>query len=393
MKLLLIDSSEHPLPNALESTARAAGWEVLRASSYAEIDAAACHAALLAPPAPTGGAQGGPSDFHQLVQRLDDQHVPTLIFPGATLPLSIPPGEFVEVVGPDFSAAEWRGRFTMIERYQGQVQGLERELAVMQRLGRQLNDHFQDLDQEMRLAARLQRDFLPDIKDPIHGVRYAALFRPATWVSGDIFDVFHVDEEHTAFYLADAVGHGVASGLLTIFIKRAIVAQEFDHGAPRLLAPDETLSRLNRLLVKQALPNCQFVTAWYGLLNHRNHRLRFARAGHPYPLLLGRDGSVTELQSGGGLLGILAEETFETGEVPLRPGDKIVIYSDGLECSFPPPNSATTTSFSPIAHFSSFAASSIAELITQLERQIVQESGSLSPQDDVTILGLEILNS
>ena len=393
MKLLLVDAPGLVLPDALEAAARDAGWEVTHATSCPGLSDAllGCDAAMLAIPQGSANERIDRSEFRRMVECLDAKHVPTLIYAAHPTPALLPSGEFVEVVGPDFSPAELRGRFAMIERYHGHIGRLERELTNMERLTRQINDHFQDLDQEMRLAARLQRGFLPRIADPIAGVRFASLFRPATWVSGDFFDVFRVDEEHTAFYLADAVGHGVASGLLTIFIKQGMIARESDNNTSRLLGPDETLTRLNNLLFKQSLPNCQFVTAWYGLLNHRTLRLRYARAGHPYPVLMSHDGTIKELESGGGLLGIMEEESYDAGEIQLAPGDKLVVFSDGLECCLPELSPPAKNGFDPVNQLAALGEGPMAMLIDRLEQRINDHGGSLNPQDDITILGMEVL--
>ena len=133
---------------------------------------------------------------------------------------------------------------------------------------------------------RLQRDFLPRITGPIENVGIATIYRPASSVSGDIFDIFRIDEDHTGFYIADAVGHGMAASLLTMFIKRAIVPKRVDGNDYVILTPSETLTNLNDALADQSLPNYQFVTACYGLINHRTLTLQYARGGHPYPLLI-----------------------------------------------------------------------------------------------------------
>ena len=101
-----------------------------------------------------------------------------------------------------------------------------------------------------------------------------------------MFDVVRIDKDHTGIYIADAVGHGLAASLLTMFIKRAIVPKrEADHGHT-VLDPAEVLTVLNDVLAEQSLPNCQFVTACYAVLDHRTLTLRYARGGHPAPLHL-----------------------------------------------------------------------------------------------------------
>src|SRR4029078_8146606 len=154
----------------------------------------------------------------------------------------------------------------------------------MQRLGKRLNQQFVEVDQELRLASRLQQDFLPRSFPEVGEVRFAALYRPATWVSGDVYDVRRLDETRVNFYLADAVGHGVAAGLLTMFIRQSIVGKRVEQDSYQVIPCDEVLGTLNNQLAEQELPNCQFVTACYGVVDAHKSIVTFARGGHPHPV-------------------------------------------------------------------------------------------------------------
>jgi serine phosphatase RsbU (regulator of sigma subunit) len=234
-------------------------------------------------------------------------------------------------VDPDVSADELWGRLVTMRRYRPLLQAMESQLAVMQRLGKRLNQQFVEVDQELRLASRLQRDFLPRTFPEVGDIRFDALFRPATWVSGDVYDVRRLDETTVGFYLADAVGHGVAAGLLTMFIRQAIVGKRVDGASYRILPCDEVLASLNNQLAEQELPNCQFVTACYGVVDARQGVVTFSRGGHPHPIHVHTDGTCEEVKAVGGLLGIMPGETFPAVRVPLQPGEKLIVYSDGLE--------------------------------------------------------------
>src|SRR6185295_2848496 len=165
-------------------------------------------------------------------------------------------------------------------------------------------------------------DFLPNTREPVGGLKFATVFRPATWVSGDMFDVFRIDEENIGVYIADAVGHGLAAGLLTMFIKRAITPKRIDAGSYSVLNPSEIMVALNDVLTEQSLPQCQFVTACYALINHRTLHLQYARGGHPYPVLITAEGIVSEVKTPGGLLGISKGEDFPSHHSVLQRGDK-----------------------------------------------------------------------
>ena len=83
---------------------------------------------------------------------------------------------------------------------------------------------------------------------------------------------------HVGFFLADAMGHGVAAGLLTMFIKEAIIGRRVRDNQSQVPSPSEVLTSLNADLAAQDLPNCQFVTACFGHLDLASHEVVFARA-------------------------------------------------------------------------------------------------------------------
>ena len=263
----------------------------------------------------------------------------------------------------------------------------------MERLSKHLNQHFCEVDEELRLAGRLQRDFLPDIHKPIGNVRIATVYRPASWVSGDMFDVFRIDEEHTGIYLADAVGHGMAASLLTMFIKRSIVPKRVDADRYAVVSPSEVMAALNDALADQSLPNCQFVTACYALLNHKTLTLQYARGGHPYPILITAGGVVREMKASGGLLGLFKGEEFSVFETRLQPGDKVLFYTDGVELAFQNQGEASLDTTSYQRAFESLAGLPVETMMQRIETRLDAESGSLNPRDDVTIVGLEVLGT
>lgn len=294
----------------------------------------------------------------------------------------------VSVVSRDICAAELRGRLLTIDRYQQLVQRLELDVRKLERLGNRLNEHFIELEQEMRLASRLQRDFLPKLSQCIAGTKFAAIYRAASWVSGDIYDVTRVDEDHVSFYIADAVGHGMAASLLTMFIKRTIVPKVIHGDGYELLSPSTVLANLNQALSEQALPNCQFVTAWYGLLNLRTGQLQYARGGHPHPLAATRAGGVRELKGSGPLLGLFADEEFPTYETQLDEGDKLFLFTDGVELTFQPDqHDVDTNAYRKV--FKQAMHLDVAEALARIESELDSNSGSLAPKDDVTVLGLQ----
>jgi hypothetical protein len=184
---------------------------------------------------------------------------------------------------------------------------------------------------QLRLASQVQRQFLPETLPALGRVTCDVLFRPVDYVSGDIYDVHRLDEDHVGIALADASGHGIPAALLTMYIKRALRGKEIEQGRYRILAPDEVLTRLNEDLVDAQLTECPFVAAVYAVLNTETLELSLARGGAPFPLLRTADGEVHAIESPGGVVGVAPDETFEARQVQLEPGDSVLIYSDGIE--------------------------------------------------------------
>jgi sigma-B regulation protein RsbU (phosphoserine phosphatase) len=273
------------------------------------------------------------------------------------------------------------------------VRGVQLERHHMQRLGRHLDKQFAELDHDMRLASRLQKEFLPRTLPRIDGVEFAVLYRPASWVSGDIYDVSPVDEDRLSFYVADAVGHGMAASLLTMFVRRAMNSKEIGTSGYRILSPSETLHQLNDALADEKLNNSQYVTAAYCLFDHQRMTLQFARGGHPYPILVEPDGTLSEIRIEGGLLGLFPGQEFPTKQLILKPGQKIILHSDGMELAFLEEREERTEQPRYKREFERVAHLPPAELIAQLEHMIDNEEGSLNPRDDVTVIVMQISGS
>src|SRR5439155_26981566 len=133
--------------------------------------------------------------------------------------------------------------------------------TVLHRRDDTLSTYMTRLDEELRLAARLQQDFLPKTLPQVGPVHFHTLFRPAGYVSGDLYDVMRLDEKRVGFFIVDAVGHGVPAALLTMYIKRALICKEIGPTGYRLLDPAESMRRLNDALIEQNLSQATFCTA------------------------------------------------------------------------------------------------------------------------------------
>jgi hypothetical protein len=184
---------------------------------------------------------------------------------------------------------------------------------------------------QLRLASRVQRELLPEPLPALGPICFSAIYRPADLVSGDIYDVQRLDEEHVGIAVADATGHGIPAALLTVFVKRALRGKEIDGVGYRILRPDEVLARLNQEILDANLSECRFVAVNYAVLNTRTCHASLARGGAPYPLVRRANGTIEPLRPEGGLVGVLPNARFAVQHAQLVPGDTLVFYTDGLE--------------------------------------------------------------
>lgn len=293
-------------------------------------------------------------------------------------------GDGVMPVPHTASCDELAGRLASLAALKPILDQMRHENAMLRRFDTGLNNTINLIDEEMRLAARLQYDFLPRKLPAMAGVSFDVLFRPCSYVSGDIYDATRLDESHVGFWIADAVGHGMPAALLTIFLKHALHTKEVLDNGYRIIPPDEALFLLNNELCGQQLSMCQFVTMAYGVLNTKTLELQFARAGHPLPFILKPNGDSSEIDAEGSLLGVFENEKFELVKIQLEPGDAILIYSDGFESAFTDPAGAINERYRD--EFKKLACENPMEKFSAMVQSLYDQEGSLHPRDDLTAL-------
>ncbi len=274
-----------------------------------------------------------------------------------------------------------------IEDLQGKLENLTLELNLLRKRDEHVSDIISRLDEEQRLAARLQRDFLPKVLPRLGGIEFGAIYRPASYVSGDMYDAMRIDEHHLGFYIADAVGHGMPAALLSMFMKNALITKDIAANGYKVLSPSESLSRLNNSLCEQNLSSATFATAVYGTIDVRTLTMTVARGGHPHPLFI-RNGEAIAIEPDGALLGIFPDESFSTCTVQLQPGDKVFVYTDGIEVAF---SESETADDEIWRHkLGSLLDKPLDEALKCFNHQLEQSGGSLLPKDDLTILAFEV---
>ncbi len=326
-----------------------------------------------------------------LLDQLSNLHVASLVW-GLPAGTALTGGNFVDRASPEVTPDEVVGRLSVLAQLSPTLRRMELEINQMQRLGAQVNRYFEEIDKEMRLAGRLQREFLPSTLPSRPKLRFAALYRPAAWVSGDIYDVFAINERRLGVFVGDAMGHGTAAALMSMFLRTALTVIDTTQGEPRVLPPEEALAGVHRSLCRQNLRRTQFVTAAYITIDPETLEASVARGGHPYPILARSDGTLDEIRPEGGLIGVAdLEPEFAHQSLALHPGDKVIVYTDGLEDVIVTERTGRDTAAQFTEHLFAWKDLGADEFIAAMNEFLDRRSGSLNPEDDMTVVVAEAI--
>ena len=229
----------------------------------------------------------------------------------------------------DFVEKPWTNT-RLLEILQKQIAlGLERReerrrAAEEQRLREEAILHLHEQEREISEAKAIQEKLLPREIPQLMGYEISGAWQSARVVGGDYFDVLPLDEDTFGICIADVAGKGMPAALLMSNLQAAVRGLSSPFVAPHLLC-----SRLNSIVYGNTDTD-RFITFFYAQVEGGARRLRYSNAGHNAPFLLHRDGSHERLQAGGGVLGVFASQNYDSGTVLLDPGDRVVLFTDGV---------------------------------------------------------------
>ena len=181
----------------------------------------------------------------------------------------------------------------------------------------------QRIEQELRVARLIQQFLLPKEVPAVDGWAVSAYYQPARAVGGDFYDFIYFPDGRIGFVIGDVTDKGVPAALVMATTRTLLRTT-----AEQLVAPGAVLERTNNQLVEN-IPPKMFVTCLYALLEPATGHLVFANAGHDVPFRRTAEG-VVELRARGMPLGLLPGMQYEQHEATLRPGECMLLYSDGL---------------------------------------------------------------
>jgi phosphoserine phosphatase RsbU/P len=255
---------------------------------------------------------------------------------------------------------------------QRRLQRRNRDLAAAHERTRKAYDQ---IKADLSAAAELQRRLLPT--PDFQGVlRYALSFRPSLDIGGDSLGLVRTKNGRALFFNIDVSGHGVPAALNSFALHSRLARL-----APG--TPDELIrcaTTLNAELAAQ--PGDEYMTMVVGLVEADASRAWLLRAGHPMPMLLRGDAEPRFLEQGGYPLGLLPDADFELSEVDLSPGDRILVYSDGV-------TDGGLGESGLIDFCARQQLCDIASFLGALEWRLLNLRNGAPPDDDVSMLLLE----
>ena len=253
------------------------------------------------------------------------------------------------------------------------------------------------MSRDLEAAAKIQKTFLPSVAPPIPGAEFAWCYHPCDELAGDGLNIIPLGDGRVGLYILDVSGHGVSSALLSVTLSRllsppsepsSILIRDRDVLARLdVTPPGEVADRLNRLFPFDTATE-QFATLMYGVLEVTTGEFRYVSAGHPGPLHLPADGPPVLLASPGFPIG-LADEAYGEQCVHLAAGDRLYLYSDGL----PDSTTASGERFGDARLLKAIGrgrTKPLREGIAMLLEEILQWQEGEKPQDDISILAVEV---
>jgi len=253
------------------------------------------------------------------------------------------------------------------------------------------------MSRDLQAAARIQQTFLPCAAPEVPGTEFGWCYRPCDELAGDGLNIIPLGGGRVGLYVLDVSGHGVSSALLSVTLSRLLspptepssilIRERAVLDQIEIRPPAEVADRLNRLFPYDMATE-QFATLMYGVLDVSTGDFPHVSAGHPGPLHLPAVGPPVILETPGFPIG-LAEEPYGERRLHLAVGDRLYLYSDGLPDAMNP----TGERFGDARLLEAIGrgrAEPLREGIATLLGEIARWQGGERPQDDISILAVEI---
>jgi anti-sigma regulatory factor (Ser/Thr protein kinase) len=212
------------------------------------------------------------------------------------------------------------------------------------------------LSVDFQIARKIHAAMVPRRLPAVEGLEMASLYLPCPGVGGDLFDVIQLSEDILVFLMFDVTGHRISSTLIS-----ALAKVRFSSHIRAVRSPRVVIERVNAELIRDVSAEF-YLTAFVGYLDLHDNKLTYSNAGLINPVIYRvEDGSLIHLKPQGTLIGILDDGYYDEQSVYLNPGDRLLLFTEGILCIFGDRSSPATRKF--------------------LDRMIQKETGHATPQE------------
>lgn len=240
------------------------------------------------------------------------------------------------------------------------------------------------LAQDLGLAETVQRRLLPQQAPDLSRLDIAAWMQPARGVGGDHYDFIQVGEDRLVVAISDVSGKGLAAAIIMPAVWMALRVL-----VPVAKSPVDVVTKLNKLMCEVS-DSARFVTLFYADVHPSAGKLRYVNAGHLPPLLV-RPGSqqISPLETGGPVVGLLPQLSFEVGEVDLEAGDILVLFTDGIGEAANAQGAEYSREALPKV-LTEISYESAEQLLGRIRDSAIEFAGDAGFQDDATLIVIRI---
>lgn len=199
----------------------------------------------------------------------------------------------------------------------------------------EIHEANKEIVRDLEYAKTIQKAIMPVKHECFGQLEVYSEYIPYEKVGGDFYGFEDLSDEHLAFYIGDVAGHGIPAAMMTIFMKQTIITKRtYQSGLREIYSPKEVLTNLYREYNKTDFPLEMYALMIYGIYDKKTNHMMFSSAGlNTYPLVYQGRGLVETLEHTGFPVCKFDEDyqpNFKNYVVPLKPGHKILFYTDGL---------------------------------------------------------------
>lgn len=200
-----------------------------------------------------------------------------------------------------------------------------RDITREKRLEKELITTNKKMKNDLEFSRKLQQKILPR-KGLCGGFDIDYVYEASEALSGDMFDVFKIDDKYTGIYVSDVVGHGVTASMMTMFIRQTMRGIKDYY-----ISPGKVITELHKRFLQLQLDDDKYFTIFYGILNNTDNTFTYVNGGHNcIPFLVSKTKVDLLKTSGYPISSLFSKIEYEESSVSMKEGDYLILYTDGI---------------------------------------------------------------